>query len=568
MSLRTPLARLARTVSAISTISTVSTAIPIVVAFAGCLVEHSHAGPPGGDGDTPPNLVVVFVDDLGYGDLGCYGGEIAPTPRLDALAAEGLRATDFSVAQPVCSASRAALLTGRYPHRIGIVGALGPGADRGLDDEVVTLAELCRDRGYATALYGKWHLGDREPFLPTQHGFDEWWGIPYSNDMWPRHPESPQHYPPLPLREGDADGERLIETNPDQRRFTTEIADRGADFIRRSVAADRPFLLYLPHPMPHVPLFTSKAGEGRGGNGLYSDVVAEIDASVGTILDTLDETGVAENTFVVFASDNGPWLSYGDRAGTAGPLREGKGTTFEGGVRVPWIARWPGRFPEGETIDAPFNAIDMLPTFADAIGAAAPFEVEGRSVLASLENPEGIPLDRGPILYWYHAPGGGQEVQAVRDGRWKLHLPHRYRSMEGREVGPHRPRTVRSRIGCRRVDRRVRSPSRGGRAPAGDRPARASPRRRRQWGHVARTALAAQPSSGLATDRRGHRVRERSRRSAHRPSARRRDRSRARARPGADRLRGGLHSTPAGIGRRDRHARRPRLRGGAARRRR
>jgi arylsulfatase A len=389
------------------------------------------------DGVRPgaPNIVIMFVDDLGYGDLGCYGGTVAPTPRLDALAGEGLRATDFSVAQPVCSASRAALLTGRYPHRIGITGALGPRAKRGLDENVVTLAELCRDRGYATALFGKWHLGDHEPHLPTQHGFDEWWGIPYSNDMWPRHPESPQHYPPLPLREGDAEGERLVEENPDQRRFTTEAAARGADFIRRSVAADRPFLLYVPHPMPHVPLFVSESGAGRSGTGLYGDVVAEIDASMGTILDTLEANGVAENTIVVFTSDNGPWLSYGDRAGTTGPLREGKGTTFEGGVRVPWIARWPGRFPAGETIEAPFNAIDMLPTLADAIGAPTPVEVEGRSVLASLEDPAGTPLDRGPILYWYHAPGGGQQVQAVREGRWKLHLPHRYRSMQGREVG-------------------------------------------------------------------------------------------------------------------------------------
>ncbi|MHC4868293.1 MAG: sulfatase-like hydrolase/transferase [Planctomycetota bacterium] len=309
------------------------------------------------DGERPgaPNIVIMFVDDLGYGDLGCYGGTVAPTPRLDALAGEGLRATDFSVAQPVCSASRAALLTGRYPHRIGITGALGPRAKRGLDENVVTLAELCRDRGYATALFGKWHLGDHEPHLPTQHGFDEWWGIPYSNDMWPRHPESPQHYPPLPLREGDAEGERLVEENPDQRRFTTEAAARGADFIRRSVAADRPFLLYVPHPMPHVPLFVSESGAGRSGTGLYGDVVAEIDASMGTILDTLEANGVAENTIVVFTSDNGPWLSYGDRAGTTGPLREGKGTTFEGGVRVPWIARWPGRFPAGETIEAPLR---------------------------------------------------------------------------------------------------------------------------------------------------------------------------------------------------------------------
>ena len=384
---------------------------------------------------TPPNVVIIFADDLGYGDLSCYGGTRVETPRLDAMAREGLRATDFSVAQPVCSASRAALLTGRYPHRIGITGALGPGSPAGMPEDALTLAELCRGQGYATALYGKWHLGDREPFLPTQHGFDEWWGIPYSNDMWPRHPESPQHYPPLPLREGDADGERLVEENPDQARFTTEIASRGVEFIRRNARAGTPFFLYLPHPMPHVPLAVSEDGDGRSGRGLYADVVAEIDATTGTILDALEEAGVAANTLVVFTSDNGPWVSYGDHAGSAGPLREAKGTTFEGGVRVPWIARWPGRIPPGVELAGPFNAIDMLPTIAEAIGTEAPAEVEGRSVLASWLDPATQPLARGPIFYWYHAPGGGQQIEAVRDGRWKLHLPHRYRSMEGREPG-------------------------------------------------------------------------------------------------------------------------------------
>ncbi|MFZ9690507.1 MAG: sulfatase-like hydrolase/transferase [Phycisphaerales bacterium] len=388
-----------------------------------------------GERPTAPNIVIVFADDLGYGDLSCYGGDLVETPRLDALAREGLRATDFSVTQPVCSASRAALLSGRYPHRIGITGALGPRSPRGMPEEVLTLAELCRGQGYATALFGKWHLGDHEPFLPTHHGFDEWWGIPYSNDMWPRHPESPQHYPPLPLREGDATGERLVEENPNQGRFTTEIAARGAEFIRRSVAADRPFLLYMPHPMPHVPLAASPEGDGRTGRGLYADVIAEIDSTTGTILDTLEQSGVADDTIVIFTSDNGPWISYGDHAGSAGPLREAKGTTFEGGVRVPWIARWPGRFPEGVVLEGPFNAIDMLPTIAEAIGTEAPPEVEGRSVLASLLEPATHPIARGPIFYWYHAPGGGQQIEAVREGRWKLHLPHGYRSMDGRSPG-------------------------------------------------------------------------------------------------------------------------------------
>ena len=404
----------------------------VSLALSGSLLADSRQEPVG---DRPPNVVIIFADDLGYGDLSCYGGTLVETPRLDALAREGLRATDFSVAQPVCSASRAALLTGRYPHRLGITGALGPRSPVGMPLEATTLAELCRDQGYATALYGKWHLGDHEPFLPTRHGFDEWWGIPYSNDMWPRHPESPQHYPPLPLREGDADGERLVEENPDQGRFTTEIATRGVEFLRREAAADRPFFLYLPHPMPHVPLAVSAAGDGRSGRGLYADVVAEIDATTGTILDALEEAGVADNTLIIFTSDNGPWVSYGDHAGSSGPLREAKGTTFEGGVRVPWIARWPGRIPAGVELDGPFNAIDLLPTIAEAIGTEPPSEVEGRSVLASWLDPSTQPIARGPIFYWYHAPGGGQQIEAVRDGRWKLHLPHRYRSMEGRDPG-------------------------------------------------------------------------------------------------------------------------------------
>lgn len=377
------------------------------------------------------NVVVILADDLGYGDLGCYGGKI-PTPNLDRLATEGVRATDFTVAQPVCSASRAAFLTGRYPHRIGITGALGPDSKRGIDASITTLAETCREAGRATAAFGKWHLGSRDEFLPTRHGFDLWYGIPYSNDMYPRHPETPKAYPPLPLIEAVGVAARTVAVEPDQSRFTLDFTRKACDFIR--TRGERPFLVWLAHPMPHVPLAVSEEGRGRTRMGLYADVVHELDASVGMLLRTLDETGDAGRTLVVFTSDNGPWLSYGDHAGSAGPLREGKGTTFEGGIRVPFIARWPGRVPAGSVVREPFTAIDLVPTVREAIGVApAEPPVDGRSVLSAIEAK--ARLTPRPIFHWYDGPGGTQQLQTVREGRWKLHLPHGYRSMRGREPG-------------------------------------------------------------------------------------------------------------------------------------
>ncbi|MCP3904831.1 MAG: sulfatase-like hydrolase/transferase, partial [Planctomycetes bacterium] len=284
-----------------------------------------------------PNVVIIFTDDQGYGDVGAYGSAIA-TPNLDRMAREGMRFTDFYVAQPVCSASRAALLTGCYPNRIGIAGALGPGAKHGIADDEVTLAEICRSRGYATAAFGKWHLGHRTPFLPVHHGFDEYYGVPYSNDMWPLHPDyvnfpagtakRKRGYPDLPTIEGDRIADPEV-TPEDQKRFTSSFTERAVAFIDEH--HDRPFFLYLAHPMPHVPLYTAPTFEGRSAEGRYGDVIEEIDWSVGRVLDALRRHGLDDRTLVLFASDNGPWLSYGDHAGTTGPLREGKGTTFEGG---------------------------------------------------------------------------------------------------------------------------------------------------------------------------------------------------------------------------------------------
>jgi arylsulfatase A-like enzyme len=376
----------------------------------------------------PPNVVLVFVDDMGHADVGCYGAEGIATPHIDRLAREGVRCTEFYVAQPVCSASRAALLTGCYPNRIGIHGALGPGSTHGIADGELTLAELCRGAGYATAIFGKWHLGHHPRFLPTRHGFDEFYGIPYSNDMWPHHPENPEAWGDLPTLEG----ERTVGLNTDQRRFTTDFTNRGVDFIERSVAAERPFFLYLAHPMPHVPLHVAPERAGRSPRGLYGDVIQELDWSVGELLAALERLGVDDETLVIFGSDNGPWLSYGDHAGTTGPLREGKGTTFDGGVRVPFLARWPGRIPAGHVCREPLMTIDVLPTVARLLDAPLPAHpLDGRDVWPLLAGARGARSPHASYVFYYHAGA----LEGLRSGRWKLHVPHGYRTMRGRAPG-------------------------------------------------------------------------------------------------------------------------------------
>src|SRR5215469_10283028 len=252
--------------------------------------------------DRPPNVVIILADDQGYADIGCYGAKDFATPNLDRMAREGVRFTDFYVAQPVCSASRAALLTGCYPNRIGILGALGPKDTHGISDREQTLAEILKPRGYATAIYGKWHLGHRPKFLPTRHGFDDYFGLPYSNDMWPKHPTS--KYPALPLIEG----EKVVASNPDQSQLTTWYTEHAVKFIEKN--RDRPFFLYVAHNMPHVPLHVSEKFRGKTKRGLYGDVIEEIDWSVGQILDALRRNDVDGRTLVLFTSDNGPWLSY------------------------------------------------------------------------------------------------------------------------------------------------------------------------------------------------------------------------------------------------------------------
>lgn len=326
-----------------------------------------------------PNIVIVFTDDQGYGDAGCFGGKGFTTPNLDQLAREGSRFTNFHVAQAVCSASRAGLLTGCYPNRIGIHGALGPSARHGIHDDETTIAEVLKQKGYATGMAGKWHLGHHPQFLPVRHGFDEYFGLPYSNDMWPYHPEAKAGtYPPLPMIEGDKVVDSEI-TPDEQRQLTTWYTERAVKFIERN--KERPFFFYLAHSMPHVPLFVSEKFQGKSQSGLHGDVMMEIDWSVGEVMKTLDKHGLTDNTLVVFTCDNGPWLSYGNHAGSAGPLREGKGTAWEGGTRVPCIMRLPGKVPAGTTNNAMLMTIDLLPTIAHLVGAdLPPREIDGRNV--------------------------------------------------------------------------------------------------------------------------------------------------------------------------------------------
>lgn len=367
----------------------------------------------------PPNIVLIFADDLGYGDLGCYGARGYRTPNLDRLAKEGVRFTDFYVAQAVCSASRAALLTGCYSNRVGILGALGPNARQGINDHETTLAELLKSRGYATAIYGKWHLGHHPQFLPTRHGFDEYFGLPYSNDMWPKHPEN-KTFPDLPLIEG----QQTIELNPDQSQLTTWYADHAVNFIEHH--RDQPFFVYLAHSMPHVPLFVSDKFRGKTPRGLFGDVIEEIDWSVGRLLETLDGLGLGERTLVIFTSDNGPWLSYGDHAGSAGVLREGKGTSFEGGVREPCLMRWPGKIAPGTVCREPAMTIDLLPTLAKLAGASLPDDrtIDGLDIWPLISGEPGAKSPHEALFFYW-----GGELQAVRSGRWKLHFPHAYRAL-------------------------------------------------------------------------------------------------------------------------------------------
>ncbi|MGB7345252.1 MAG: sulfatase [Pirellulaceae bacterium] len=378
-----------------------------------------------------PNFVIIFTDDQGYADLSCFGGEHVSTPRIDQMAAQGVKLTSFYVAAPVCTPSRAALMTGCYPKRIDMAtgsnfGVLLAGDPKGLHPDEITIAEVLKSAGYKTGMFGKWHLGDQPEFLPTRQGFDEFFGIPYSHDIHPFHPAQKKHqFPALPLLEG----EDVVEMDPDANLLTRRVTERAVDFIKAN--KDQPFFLYVPHPIPHRPLYASErfmedvspellsklADEAEGSvdyktrDRLFRQAVSEIDWSVGEILDALKSHGIDDNTLVIFTSDNGPAV------GKATPLRGKKGQTFEGGMREATVVRWPGKLPAGKVNDQLMTTMDLLPTFAKLAGAEllTKHSIDGKDVWPVLSGDAKTPHD----AFFYHK---GNQLAAVRSGAWKLHV--------------------------------------------------------------------------------------------------------------------------------------------------
>lgn len=348
-----------------------------------------------------PNIVFIFADDLGYGDLGCFGATDIATPNIDRIAAEGIKFTSFLSASPVCSPSRAGLLTGRMPQRIGINAVFFPDSFTGMDPEEITIAEVLKAKGYRTGVVGKWHLGHMEKYLPLNQGFDEYFGIPYSNDM----------ASVVYMR-----GNEVEEFKVDQRFTTRTYTEESLKFI--DSASNQPFFLYLAHNMPHVPIYASPEFEGKSQRGLYGDVIQELDWSVGEVLKKLEEKGILENTLIVFSSDNGPWLVMEDHGGSAGPLREGKQFTFEGGVRVPTVAMWKGKIDPGQVYEDLATQMDWFPTFCKLVGAEIPQDraIDGKDLSSVLfENG----MREGDEFIYYML----SDQRGYRQGDWKIKRP-------------------------------------------------------------------------------------------------------------------------------------------------
>ena len=364
----------------------------------------------------PPNVIIFFADDLGYGDLSCFGNPTIHTPNIDQMAAEGLKLTQFYVASPVCSPSRAALLTGCYPKRVGMhKHVIFPSYDYGLHTDEVTIADMLRDRGYATACFGKWHLGHRQGLMPTDQGFDEFFGVPYSNDMSQFHRKDNNNYRySLPLMRD----KKIVEWEPDQRLLTRRYTEEAVDFINRH--AEDPFFVYIPHSMPHIPIYASQNFEGKSNRGLYGDVIEEIDWSVGQIRAALKRNDIDDQTIIIFTSDNGPWLPYKTHGGSAGPLRGGKGSNWEGGQRVPCVVLWPGHFSGGRVIRDVTTTMDLLPTIATVTGAYLPRDrlIDGHDISALLMGKPGTNPNNDRFLY-YTSQG---QLAGIRRGEWKLLL--------------------------------------------------------------------------------------------------------------------------------------------------
>lgn len=403
--------------------------IKILVLALVLLTLHQSNTPVKNTASDSPNIILIFMDDMGYGDLSSYGALDINTPNIDRLASEGIRFTNFLSAQAVCSASRAAILTGCYSNRVGISGALFPGAKIGLAKEEITIADLLKQKNYATGIFGKWHLGDDKEFLPLNQGFDEYLGIPYSNDMWPVNydgkpalPGTNKHrFPPLPLIR-NYEAVDTINNLEDQALLTSRFTDEAINFIRKN--KKKPFFAYIPHPMPHVPINASAAFRGKSKQGLYGDMIQEVDYNVGRIMDALKKEGLENNTLVIFTSDNGPWLNFGNHAGNTGGLREGKGSSFEGGQRVPCIMRWKGKIPGGLVSNQLTSSIDVLPTIAKLTGTQLPQrKIDGVDLGAILKGDlQASP--RKTFLYYYRR----NSLEAVRRDNWKLVFEHQSRS--------------------------------------------------------------------------------------------------------------------------------------------
>jgi arylsulfatase A-like enzyme len=386
-----------------------------------------------------PNIILILMDDMGYGDIGRNGSNQYETPNLNRMANQGMQFTWYYCPQAVSSASRAGLMTGCYPNRVGITGALFPYSTIGINSEETTIAEMLKPKGYHTGIIGKWHLGCQKEFLPLQHGFDEYYGIPYSNDMWPVDFDGvpmrlrdttniKMKNPVLPLIEGNDKVGEIIDLSG-QDKLTTEYTERAVKFIDNH--KDGPFFLYLPHSMVHIPLGVSDKFRGKSKQGMYGDVMMEVDWSIGEIMKAVERNGLDNNTLIIFTSDNGPWLRFGNHAGTTGGLREGKGTSWEGGQRVPCIMRWPGTIPQGEICNKLASSIDILPTLAEITGASLPEKkIDGVSILPLLMGDK-TASPRHNFYYYYNQ----NSLEGVQKDYWKLVLPHTSLSYIGVEPG-------------------------------------------------------------------------------------------------------------------------------------